>query len=190
MPVFTISYDKGENWKSITIDDQKVQTLSVAIDPLNNDCIYASGFGLSDDLENMIYRSTDGGKTWIKLIIHKGVLIFIEKILFHPVRRSREKRLFFSSQHGVYESGDYGDSWEVVYSGSCNSFLISDSGTYFVLKNRSLLRSENDGRSWQTVFETEKNQSFQHFHLDEKSNRMFISGYIGLITVDLNLLRK
>ncbi len=166
-----------------------VRTSAIAVDPLNNDHIYASAYGLSDKQENMIYKSTDGGKKWSKLKIHSGKYIFISKILFHPLRKSGEKRLFFSSQYGVYESGDEGNSWSVVFNGSCNSFLISDKGTYYTLKNRSLLCSEDNGKTWNTIFETEKNQSFQHFQLDEKNNTMYISGYLGLITVDLSELR-
>ncbi|MFC1492313.1 WD40/YVTN/BNR-like repeat-containing protein [candidate division KSB1 bacterium] len=184
--MFGISHDKGNTWEGYIIDHQMVSTSAIAVDPLNNDHIYASAYGLSDKLENMIYKSTNGGKNWTKLKIHSGKIISIEKILFHPLRKRGEKRLFFSSQYGVYESGDEGHSWSVVYKGSCNSFLISDDGVYYALKNRSLLCSEDNGETWQTIFETEKNQSFQDFHLDEKNNRMFISGYLGLITVDLN----
>ncbi|MFC1565251.1 WD40/YVTN/BNR-like repeat-containing protein [candidate division KSB1 bacterium] len=188
-PRLTKSVDEGITWEEFRIDKRSARPNAVAVDPHNTDHIYVGAYSLGDIQEEYIYKTTDGGETWTRLRIHRGKNIFISKILFHPSGEKGKNRLFFSSQFGVYESEDEGISWRAVFKGSCNSFLISENDVFYVLKNKSVLASEDNGKTWHTIFETEKNQAFHDFHLDDRNNILLIAGYLGLISIDLNSLK-
>ena len=116
------SNDYGRTWTPI-FDDQPTQSIgAIAVAPSNPDIIYvATGEGLQrPDLSvgNGIYKSTDGGKTWVHLGLRDGQQIpalavdphdpnrVFAAVLGHPYGPNEER--------GVFRSTDGGQTWQKV----------------------------------------------------------------------------
>jgi photosystem II stability/assembly factor-like uncharacterized protein len=114
--------DFGRTWKPI-FDDQPIGSVGdVVVSPSNPDVIYVgSGEGLQrPDLSvgDGIYKSTDGGKTWINTGLKDGQQIgglaidpknenrVFAAVLGHPYGRNTER--------GVYRTTNGGKTWEQV----------------------------------------------------------------------------
>jgi len=114
--------DFGRTWKPI-FDDQSTGSVGdIAVAPSNPDVIYAgSGEGLQrPDLSvgNGVYKSTNGGKTWINTGLQNAQQI--GGIAIDPVN---ENRVFVAAlghpygpnpERGVYRTTDGGKTWEKV----------------------------------------------------------------------------
>jgi photosystem II stability/assembly factor-like uncharacterized protein len=114
--------DFGRTWDPI-FDDQPTGSIGdVAVAPSNPDIVYvASGEGIQrPDLSvgNGVYRSSDGGKTWVHLGLAEGQQIgglaidphdpdrVFAAVLGHPYGPNADR--------GVYRSTDGGKHWEKV----------------------------------------------------------------------------
>ncbi|MCA1611561.1 MAG: glycoside hydrolase [Acidobacteria bacterium] len=114
--------DAGRTWAPI-FDDQPTQSIgAIALAPSNPDILYVgSGEGLQrPDLStgDGIYKSTDGGKSWMHLGLEDGQQIgallvdpgnpnrVFAAVLGHPYGPNPER--------GVFRSTDGGQSWEKV----------------------------------------------------------------------------
>ena len=114
--------DAGRTWRPI-FDDQPTQSIgAIAVAPSNPDIVYVgSGEGLyRPDLSvgNGIYRSADGGRTWVHLGLTGGQQIpelavdprnpdrLFAAVLGHPYGASTER--------GIYRSEDGGRTWQRV----------------------------------------------------------------------------
>src|SRR5450432_4597198 len=114
--------DFGRTWKPI-FDDQPTGSIGdVAVAPSNPDIIYAgTGEGIQrPDLStgNGVYKSSDGGKTWINTglkdgqqvaglaIDPKNEQIVFAAVLGHPYGPNKER--------GVFRTKDGGKNWESV----------------------------------------------------------------------------
>ncbi len=114
--------DFGRTWDPI-FDDQSTGSIGdVAVAPSNPDIVYvASGEGIQrPDLSvgNGVYRSSDGGKTWVHLGLAEGQQIgglaidphdpdrVFAAVLGHPYGPNPER--------GVYRSTDGGRHWDKV----------------------------------------------------------------------------
>lgn len=129
--VFYIGVNNGGVWKTTDFgrtwgpifDDQSTGSIGdVAVAPSNPDIVYvASGEGIQrPDLSvgNGVYRSSDGGKTWVHLGLAEGQQIgglsidphdpdrIFAAVLGHPYGPNPER--------GVYRSTDGGRNWEKV----------------------------------------------------------------------------
>ncbi|MFC2097979.1 WD40/YVTN/BNR-like repeat-containing protein, partial [Bacteroidota bacterium] len=122
------SIDGGENWKCMGLEETR-NIHRVLINPQNTDIIYAGAIGSPwGDSENRgVYKTTDGGKTW------KKVLYINEKtgpgdLVMDPSNPNKiiagmweHRRLpwFFESGgkgSGIYISHDGGGNWKKVTS--------------------------------------------------------------------------
>jgi photosystem II stability/assembly factor-like uncharacterized protein len=114
--------DFGRTWESI-FDDQSTGSIGdVVVAPSNPDIVYAaSGEGIQrPDLSvgNGVYRSADGGRTWVHLGLAEGQQIgglavdphdpdrVFAAVLGHPYGPNPER--------GVFRSMDGGKNWEKV----------------------------------------------------------------------------
>jgi photosystem II stability/assembly factor-like uncharacterized protein len=114
--------DYGRTWNPI-FDDQPTGSVGdIAVSPSNPDVIYVgSGEGLQrPDLSvgNGIYKSTDGGRTWLNTGLKEGQQVgglaidpknenrVFAAILGHPYGPNKER--------GVYRTLDGGKTWEQV----------------------------------------------------------------------------
>jgi photosystem II stability/assembly factor-like uncharacterized protein len=114
--------DFGRTWKPI-FDDQPTGSVGdIVVSPSNPDVIYVgSGEGLQrPDLSvgDGIYKSTDGGKTWINTGLKDG-----QQIGGMAIDPKNENRVFVAvlghpygpnTERGVYRTTDGGKNWERV----------------------------------------------------------------------------
>ncbi|HMM12257.1 MAG TPA: T9SS type A sorting domain-containing protein [Bacteroidales bacterium] len=116
------STDNGQSWQHLFEQQPVISIGDIAIDPSNPQVIWA-GTGEANSssfsfVGNGIYRSADGGETWV----HKGLdqSAYIGRIV---VDYSNSQRVFVaalgslftpSQMRGIYRSTDGGDSWQRV----------------------------------------------------------------------------
>lgn len=107
-----ITRDGGKNWTDITPKDlPKFSRISIIDESRHQPgTLYlAANRYQVDDREPYVFKTTDYGKTWTKII--KGIAPghFARAIREDPVRPGL---LFLATEHGVYISFNAGDSWE------------------------------------------------------------------------------
>ena len=63
------STDGGENWTNVGLKDSE-RIAKILVDPENGDTVYACATGhlWDDNDERGVYKTTDGGKTWRKVL--------------------------------------------------------------------------------------------------------------------------
>lgn len=107
-----ITRDGGKNWKDITPRDlPKYSRISIIDESRHNPgTLYlAANRYQVDDREPYVFKTTDYGKTWTKIIDGIAPGHFARAVREDPVRPGL---LFLATEHGVYVSFNAGDSWE------------------------------------------------------------------------------
>jgi len=102
------SINGGLNWEYISQDNLTV----VKCDPKHPDTIYFGG-------RRSLWRSFDGGQTYQKIADTIGI---ISDIAINP----KETNILYYKRGGVGKSIDYGDTWEVIYSGPSYREIVLD----------------------------------------------------------------
>ncbi len=121
--------DGGKTWEKVLYVDQNTGCSDVAIDPENPDIVYAGLWQLrrypyffySGGKGSGLYKSTDGGKTWIRLTnsgknngLPKGELGRVA-LTISPVNGD-VYALIESKKTALYKSSDQGQTWEKISS--------------------------------------------------------------------------
>lgn len=90
---------------------------SFAIDPGQNDNIYAGHFGSG------VYKTFDQGNTWYRKSLGLGNLV-IQSLATHPTNSS----IVFAGTYsgGIYRSTNAGESWQASSGGVLNNHIIYD----------------------------------------------------------------
>lgn len=107
-----ITRDGGKNWKDITPKElPKYSRISIIDESRHNPgTLYlAANRYQVDDREPYVFKTTDYGKTWTKIIDGIAPGHFARAVREDPVRAGL---LFLATEHGVYVSFNAGDSWE------------------------------------------------------------------------------
>ncbi len=118
------STDGGNNWKEIPGFENSERISSIAINPNNTDEVYVGVLGAlwSDSEDRGIYKTTDGGKTWNK-VLYTGPSTGVSDILIDPKNPNillasmwefRRTAWGFNSggeNSAIYKSIDGGKTW-------------------------------------------------------------------------------
>lgn len=115
--------DGGENWELILEIDQHTGVSDIAFDPRDPDVIYAASYQrrrhvftlLNGGPGSAIHKSTDGGKTWKKIIKGlQGAYFGRIGIDVSPVNPDYVYAIVeaFDGKDGFYRSTDRGASWQ------------------------------------------------------------------------------
>jgi hypothetical protein len=172
--------DSGSNWENVlTVKTGGGSINSVSMDILNSDCVYAcSGSGL--------YRSTDRGKSWLRIFRGKdfkestcnSIILLVD-------------RIYLATGAGIFMSTDKGISWQKesgeagkadVRSLSCN---IKDPGYIYAASDRGILRKLVTDSGWEKSFvesKPEKNNEIEEFQEKPEEDKVRIE--INHIIVD------
>jgi photosystem II stability/assembly factor-like uncharacterized protein len=119
------SLDGGKTWKLILSKDDKTGGMCVRIDNNNPRVIYATlwegyrnGHSMSSGGKGSgLYKSIDGGDTWINLNEKPGMPVgILGKIglAVSPVNGNRLYALIENAKGGLYRSDDAGEHWELI----------------------------------------------------------------------------
>lgn len=172
------SVDDGKTWAHIGLDDIQ-QIARVIVHPTDPDIVFVAGLGHPYGANEMrgVYRTTDGGGTWEKVLYinHNTGAIQVEfdptnpNILYADMWEHQEgpwENARFSGTHsGLYKSIDGGDTWRQLTNGlpTAEQGLgrigvgIAPSNpnriyaTVDARENAGIYRSDDAGESWKLV---------------------------------------
>lgn len=171
------STDGGSTWNKMGFEKSE-RISSIEINPKNNQEIYVGVLGAlwSDSEERGVYKTTDGGKTWNRILYTDAKtgcadIIMDPKdpnILYASMWEFRRTAWSFSSggaNSALYKSTDGGATWNKIHNGFPNGMLgriavaVAPSNTsilYAVLEtekdsDKGLYRSDDAGSNWRLL---------------------------------------
>jgi len=183
------STNGGKTWQHIGLEDTHVIS-DIVVDPKDPDLVYVAALGhvFGDNPERGVYRSTDGGKTWKKILYENekagAVDIALDpnnsRVLYASFWQAHRKPWMMSSGgpgSALYKSTNGGDTWKDISrnpgmpKGTLGKICVSVSGAnsdrvYAIVENKNggVFRSDNGGDSWQRLYhESELTQRAWYF---------------------------
>ena len=167
-----ITTDGGTNWKKVGFENSD-RISSIQINPNNTDEVYVGVLGplWGDSDERGVYKTSDGGETWERLLagdLDTGCSELIldmhdPNILYAAFWEFRRTAWSFSSggaKSALYKSTDGGKTWDKIQNGlpkgDLGRFAValapSDSKIVYAAvesdKDKGLYRSDDGGASW------------------------------------------
>jgi photosystem II stability/assembly factor-like uncharacterized protein len=190
-----LSTDAGLTWKLMGFKDAG-QIGKVVVDPQNSNTVFVSVFGhvWGPNSERGIFKTTDGGKTWKKVLFvndHTGAIDLVmdagnPQVLFAAMWQARRYPWTLDDggpNSGIWRSTDGGNTWTRLTEGMPNgpigrialAVAPSDPERVYALietqRGKGLLFSSNDlGDHWQEVSE-DYNLDVRPFYF----SRLFVS---------------
>ena len=165
------TFDGGTNWKKVGLDS--VERISkIAIDPSNSDIVYVAAPGAlwSDSKQRGLFKTSDGGKTWKKILFTDEKTGCADVIIdpkdpntlyasMWQFRRTPWSFMSGGKGSALYKSSDAGKTWKKIQNGfdgqelgriclACspsepkNLYAIAESG------KTALYATTNGGESW------------------------------------------
>ncbi len=209
------SNDGGKNWKKMGFSDSE-RISSIQIDPKNSDIIYVAVLGhLWGDYDKRgVYKTTDGGKTWKKILagnLDTGVSDLVmdpnnHNVLYAALWQFRRTPWSFNSggkNSALYKSTDAGKTWQKIDFGITSDQLgriaiavapTDSKRVYAVLETKKKAEkgfyvSNDAGKTWQNVnhnFDiTVRPFYFARMAVDPKNKDIIIkAGFQGSISRD------
>jgi photosystem II stability/assembly factor-like uncharacterized protein len=115
--------DGGDTWENVLFIDENTGAADITIDPNNPDILFAGMWDFrrkawtfrSGGPGSGLYKSTDGGDTWVELTANGLPEEELGRIAVSvsPVVEGRVYALLEAKEEGgLYRSDDYGDTWE------------------------------------------------------------------------------
>ncbi len=175
------SNDGADNWEFIfpfvknfpfDFEDEIPPISYIAIDENNSDTLYA-GVGNADcneDGTGMLFRSVDSGENWDLIDVGMDSETVIHGIVIDPLSPVENRRIFLSTNDGIYKSDDNGNSWVSVNNGLPHkdarriSYRIVDNSLklYLTIKTEGdnddldsfeggIYESVDGGNSWESI---------------------------------------
>jgi photosystem II stability/assembly factor-like uncharacterized protein len=185
------SLDDGRTWKNMGLRDTR-HIGAVIVDPGNPDVVFVAALGhaYGPNPERGIFRSTDGGITWIKALSKDEKTGGID-IVFDPKNSSILYASLWEAYRtpyslcsggpgsGLYKSIDGGTTWKRLEGhglpgGILGRIGVSVSGAdservYAMIeaKDSGLYRSDDGGKTW-TTLENQPTAQFYHVTTDNR----------------------
>jgi len=166
------SDDAGDNWKKMGLEGTQ-HIAKIIIDPANNNVVYVAAPGplWGDSEERGLFKTTDGGATWNKILYineKTGCADIMmdpknSKVLYAAMWQFRRKPWLFSSGgegSGLYKSIDGGENWDRIdrqftddgiLGRICLAISPSDPKTIYAIaesNNTGLYESNDGGETW------------------------------------------
>src|SRR5204863_5190570 len=121
------SLDGGENWQHAGLEDTR-HIGRILVDPHNPDIVLVAAMGHSSapNEERGVFRSTDGGRTWKKVLYKDNVTAAVDlcfepgnsrvvyATLWHGIRKPGQKGTSYGPGGGLYKSIDEGVTWTQI----------------------------------------------------------------------------
>ena len=168
--------DGGKTWKNVGLRDSRAIG-KVIINPTNPDIVFVAALGhpYGANTERGIFRTTDGGKTWEKVLYKDentgGIDVAFDphnpNILFAALWQARRTSWSMTSGgpgSGLYRSADGGTTWKRLEEhglpkgpyGKIGVAVAANSDRVYALieahnPDGGLYRSDDGGESWQLV---------------------------------------
>jgi photosystem II stability/assembly factor-like uncharacterized protein len=171
------SVDAGKTWKNIGLKDTR-HIGALIVHPKDADIVLVAALGhaFGPNQERGIFRTTDGGKTWTKVLSKDqdtgGIDVVLDphnpSVVFAALWQARRQPWFFSSGgpgSGLYRSEDGGATWKRLEGDGLPEGILgrigvsvsgADSNRIYAMieaKEGGLFRSEDGGTKWARVNE-------------------------------------
>ena len=172
------SIDGGENWTHIGLDNVG-QIGAVRIHPSDHNTVYVAAIGqaFNDNPDRGIYKTTDGGRSWEKVLYVSSKTGFLDielmpsnpNILYAAAWKTQRKPWTIISggslaEGGIYKSIDAGENWDKIENGLPKDLIgkidlavsPADSRVVYALieaplKEGGLYKSTDQGHSFSQV---------------------------------------
>src|SRR5712692_8516314 len=182
------SIDAGATWQHLGLAETR-HIARILIDPRNPDIVLVAAMGRSfaSNEERGVFRSTDGGRSWKKVLYKDNVtgavdLCFepgnprvVYATLWHGIRKPGQKGTSFGPGSGLYKSTDEGITWTQIAGNGLPAGDWGRSGVaaapgnhgqrvYLIVeakeKEGGLYRSDDGGASWKKATEDRRITGF------------------------------
>jgi photosystem II stability/assembly factor-like uncharacterized protein len=203
--------DGGKSWKNMGLKESR-QIGGIIIDPRNSNVVYvaAEGSVWGPGGERGLYKTTDGGKTWNK-VLNISENTGVNNVVFDPrdpdviyaTSEQRRRHIFTKIGGGpesaVYKSTDAGATWEKIMNGLPKVDIggigiavspVNPDYVYLIMQaaeNASgFYRSTNRGASWEKMSDHhESGQYYNEIYCDPKNvNKVYSVETVSHVTVD------
>jgi photosystem II stability/assembly factor-like uncharacterized protein len=169
------SLDAGKSWKNVGLKDSRAIG-KVIVNPLNPDIVFVAALGhpFGPNAERGVFRTTDGGKTWNKVLYkneNTGAIDVVfdprnPNILFASLWEARRTPSSLSSGgpgSGIYHSTDGGTTWKRLeehglpkgpYGRIGLAVAANSERVYAIIEAKEaggFYRSDDDGDTWDLV---------------------------------------
>jgi photosystem II stability/assembly factor-like uncharacterized protein len=172
------STDAGKSWQHIGLTDTR-HIGKILVDPQDPNRIFVAALGhvYSPNSERGVFRSTDGGQSWTK-VLYKNDTTGAADLIFDPTNPQILYAAMWTVQRtpwsltsgglpddGLYKSANGGDTWQKLGGSGWPHGLLGKIGVAVFAANpqrvyalveatgeqKGLYRSEDGGQSWQFV---------------------------------------
>jgi len=151
--------DGGVNWFALTDNLPTLACGDIVIDQTNPNILYLGTGELNYSLDSQygdgIYKSTDGGATWVQVAASSIVGTRCSYMAIDP---SNHNTVYFAGSLGVFKSTDAGTTWVNTVSGSnANCILINPANPLILYITTGgytaglIKKSTDGGTSWATL---------------------------------------
>jgi len=157
-------------------------TLVISLSLVGAGCIT---IGTSKSVDGGVFRSDDNGETWAQKVFvrkEKKKIIAINNvnvgtIVFHP--ENKEIIYLGTLEDGIYRSLNSGEQWENygLNSGSFTTISIDPQtpNTVYTATGASILKTENDGQNWETIYLEPRNKKITSVNIDYYNPSMILA---------------
>lgn len=164
------SEDDGKTWKNMGLKNSEHIGM-ISIDPNNSNIVYVAAYGplWSAGGERGIYKTTDGGATWNRILFVSENTGFNEvhidpnnaNILYataHQRRRHEWTYISGGPESGLYKSTDFGATWAKIENGFPKGDVgriglavspVNSDYVYAIVEEQGVFLSTNRGTSWE-----------------------------------------
>ncbi|MFI5237109.1 MAG: WD40/YVTN/BNR-like repeat-containing protein, partial [Ignavibacteriales bacterium] len=206
------SEDGGKSWKNMGLDSSD-QIGGIAIDPNNSSIVYIAAYGSSRNSggHRGIYKTTDGGKSWEKVLniseytgcyqVHMDPRY--SNILYavaHQRMRNLYTGVYGGPESGIYRSIDSGLTWQKLKSGLPSEDVgrigmtvspVNPDVLYSIIeateKDKGVYRSTDRGASWtkQNAYNASAPFYYHELYGDTKDvNRVYSDDTFLQVSID------
>ncbi|MEO5754257.1 MAG: glycosyl hydrolase [Chthoniobacterales bacterium] len=169
------SVDGGRNWRNVGLKDSR-HIGALIVHPDNPDIVFVAAIGhaFGPNEERGVFRTTDGGQTWTKVLgkdQNTGAIDVVfdphnPNTLFAALYQVRRQPWFFASGgegSGLYRSTDGGDTWQHLQGHGLPEGILgrigvavssADSDRVYAIieaKEGGIFRSDDGGDNWEKI---------------------------------------
>jgi photosystem II stability/assembly factor-like uncharacterized protein len=205
------SLDGGKSWKNMGLKESR-QIGMIAISPENSDIVFvaAEGSVWGPGGDRGLYKTTDGGATWKKVLdisIHTGVNSVIidprDPRIMYASSEQRRRHVFTKIGGGpesaIYKSTDGGETWRKLTSGLPGGHVggmglavspVNPDYVYAIIEAEGetggFFRSMNRGETWEKMSDhSSSGQYFNEIYCDPKDvNKVYSVETVTQVTLD------
>ena len=205
------SEDGGASWKNMGLKDSR-QIGMIEIDPRNSDVVYVAAEGSiwGPGGERGLYKTTDGGKTWNKVLdisentgINNIIMDPRNPDVLYATSEQRRRHVYTKIGGGpesaVYKSKDAGKTWDKIMKGLPSGDIggmgiaispVNPDILYLIMEaageTSGFFRSLNRGASWEKMSShASSGQYYNEIYCDpENVDKVYSVETISQVTLD------